>query len=162
MLQTKVVYIKCRRNPLLAAVSSVRPCVFVSWCCAALPAAVCWPNLTNLSSLRAGPQPRHPAAQLARLESCLAAGQPSVVATPASASASPQHTEAASRGRARPGEVVIMQKYLRAMQRGTDHIPPAVTRLIKCQDSPQLQPPRSCVGDNEPWPSVSQCCTHVI
>ena len=160
MLQTKVVYIKCRRNPLLAAVSSVRPCVFVSWCCAALPAAVCWPNLTNLSSLRAGPQPRHPAAQLARLESCLAAGQPSVVAPPASAP--PPHTEAASRGRARPGEVVIMQKYLRAMQRGTDHIPPAVTRLIKCQDSPQPQPPRSCVGDNEPWPSVSQCCTHVI
>ena len=92
---------------------------------AALAAAVCWPNLTNLSSVRAGPQPqpRQPSSPVARLESCLAAGQPSVVATPASASP-PTHTEAARTGEARPGEVVIMQKYLPAMQKGTDHILP--------------------------------------
>ena len=72
---------------------------------AALPAAVCWPNLTNLSSVRAGPQPqpRQPSSPVARLESCLAAGQPSVVATPASASP-PTHRGCShwpGRGRAR-------------------------------------------------------------
>lgn len=161
MLQTKVVYIKCRRNPLLAAVSSVRPCVFVSWCCAAPRCCVLAQFNQPLQSEGGAPAPApgSPARQARKLPGCWST---QCGRHPSLSLSLPPHTEAASRGRARPGEVVIMQKYLRAMRRGTDHIPPAVTRLIKCQDSPQPQPPRSCVGDNEPWPSVSQCCTHVI